>query len=148
MRSLLPQVIRKAEVGWKKQQFVEIGKEQSPETIEALRRRAPRQAELLEELNKANAPLPAAEILRRLSLNATTLRALAKRGLVKITERAVVRDPHAGEEFVLAPELLLNEEQTAGFAEVARARSSPETANPILPHAGTGTGHTEVCSHA
>ena len=57
MRSLLPQVIRKAEVGWKKQQFVELGAEQSPDTIDALRRRAPRQAELLAELKKANAPL-------------------------------------------------------------------------------------------
>ncbi len=148
MRSLLPQVIRKAEVGWKKQQFVEIGAEQSPETIEALRRRAPRQAELLEELNKANAPLPVADVLRRLSLNATTLRALAKRGLVKITERAVVRDPHAGEEFVPAPELVLNEEQTAAFAEVARAISSPETAKPILLHGVTGSGKTEIYLHA
>src|SRR5207244_8092548 len=148
MRSLLPQVIRKAEVGWKKQQFVEIGAEQSSETIEALRRRAPRQAELLEELNKANAPLPAAEILRRLSLNATTLRALAKRGLVKITERAVVRDPHAGEEFVPAPELVLNEEQAAAFAEIERAIASPKTAKPVLLHGVTGSGKTEIYLHA
>ncbi|PYK78810.1 MAG: primosomal protein N' [Verrucomicrobia bacterium] len=148
MRSLLPQVIRKAEVGWKKQQFVESGAAQSPETIEALRRRAPRQAELLAELNKANAPLPVAEILRLLSLNAATLRALAKRGLVKITERAVVRDPHAGEEFVPAPELVLNEEQTAAFAEIARAIASPETARPILLHGVTGSGKTEIYLHA
>jgi primosomal protein N' (replication factor Y) len=93
-------------------------------------------------LNKANAPLPVADVLRRLSLNATTLRALAKRDLVKITERAVVRDPHAGEEFVPAPELVLNEEQTAAFAEVARAISSPETAKPILLHGVTGSGKT------
>src|SRR5213075_208573 len=67
MRSLLPQVIRKAEVGWKKQQFVESGAAQSPETIEALRRRAPRQAELLAELDKADAPLPVAEIARAIA---------------------------------------------------------------------------------
>src|SRR5438477_2907668 len=69
MRSLLPQVIRRAEVGWKKQQFVEIGSNIAAETIEALRRRAPRQAELLEELGKGQVAVPVAEILRRLSLN-------------------------------------------------------------------------------
>ena len=48
MRSLLPQVIRSAEVGWKKQLFVTAAKQISAEEIEKLRRRAPRQAELLE----------------------------------------------------------------------------------------------------
>src|SRR5437588_195843 len=62
MRSLLPQVIRRAEVGWKKQQFVEIGSTASGEAIDALRRRAPRQAELLEELGKLKGPGPAAEV--------------------------------------------------------------------------------------
>src|SRR5438874_12625383 len=58
MRSLLPQVIRKAEVGWKKQQFVEIGGDVPGETLESLRKRAPRQAELLEQLAKADTAVP------------------------------------------------------------------------------------------
>src|SRR5882762_11854878 len=60
MRSLLPQVIRRAEVGWKKQQFVQIGSTVPGEVIDALRRRAPRQAELLEELRKTSEPIPVA----------------------------------------------------------------------------------------
>src|SRR3982750_130314 len=43
MRSLLPQVIRRAEVGWKKQQFVQISSSVSADTLATMRRRAPRQ---------------------------------------------------------------------------------------------------------
>src|SRR6266480_7246172 len=50
MRSLLPQVIRRAEIGWKKQLFVQPGPKIVNEELEKLRRRAPRQAELLEAI--------------------------------------------------------------------------------------------------
>src|SRR5881227_2464977 len=65
MRSLLPQVIRRAEVGWKKQLFVTAAKEIAPEEIEKLRRRAPKQAELLEAVSKLRQPIAAAELLRQ-----------------------------------------------------------------------------------
>ena len=51
MRSLLPQVIRKAEVGWKKQLFVQPGRKIDPGALDKLRKRAPRQAELLEAID-------------------------------------------------------------------------------------------------
>ncbi len=148
MRSFLPQVIRRAEVGWKKQQFVEIASEIPDETLETVRRRAPRQGELLDELEKLKATVPVAEILRRLALNATTLHALAKRGLVKLTEEAVARDPHAGEQFIENPELVLNEEQTAAFKKILIALGAPEKARPILLHGVTGSGKTEIYLHA
>src|SRR5437764_4225657 len=81
MRSLLPQVIRKAELGWKKQLFVRLGREASEDELEKLRKRAPRQAELLDATAQLTTPITAAELLRRTSLDNQTLRALAKRGL-------------------------------------------------------------------
>src|ERR1043165_7153876 len=77
MRSILPQVIRRAEVGWKKQLFVRATHAVSPEEIEKLRKRAPRQAELLEAVLNLKSPLPAADLLRQTSLDNQTLRALA-----------------------------------------------------------------------
>src|SRR5439155_20469948 len=100
MRSLLPQVIRRAEVTWKKQLFVSAAKEIAPEEIEKLRRRAPRQAELLEAVSKLQKPTAAAELLRKTSLDNQTLRALEKRGFVILRAEAVARDPHAEEEFI------------------------------------------------
>src|SRR5438132_6330057 len=144
MRSLLRQVIRRAEVGWKKQQFVQISSSVSAEILAAMRRRAPRQAELLDELSKLAAPAPVAEILARLSLNPSTLQALVKRGFAKLHEAAVPRDPHGDERFVISPELTLNEEQCSALAKIISAITSPEEAKPILLQGVTGSGKTEI----
>ena len=64
MRSLLTQVIRRAEVGWKKQLFVRPVRGIGNREIEKLRRRAPRQAELLEAISRLEAPVRAADLLR------------------------------------------------------------------------------------
>src|SRR5580765_7690811 len=84
MRSLLPQVIRRAEVGWKKQLFVQPGRKIDKNEVEKLRKRAPRQAELLEAISRLETPMRAADLLRRVSLDNQTLRALVKRGLAEL----------------------------------------------------------------
>src|SRR5256885_16481011 len=57
MRSLLPQVIRRAEVGWKKQLVVYPQAKIDIEQLEKLRKRAPRQAELLDAIAELNEPI-------------------------------------------------------------------------------------------
>src|SRR5256714_1489723 len=144
MRSLLPQVIRRAEVGWKKQLFVNAAKEIGTEEIDKLPRRAPKQAELLEAIPKLQKPVAAAELLRQTSLDNQTLRALEKRGFVVLREEAVARDPHADEQFIASTDLTLNDEQAAALAAVAETLAAPEQAKPILLHGVTGSGKTEI----
>ncbi|MEO7723187.1 MAG: primosomal protein N', partial [Chthoniobacterales bacterium] len=144
MRSLLPQVIRKAEVGWKKQLFVSPSRVASPDEIEKLRRRAPRQAELLEAVARLRAPIVAAELLRQTSLDNGTLRALVRRGFAELREQAVARDPHGTEEFIADADLPMNEEQTAALKLIESALENPATHPPILLHGVTGSGKTEV----
>jgi primosomal protein N' (replication factor Y) len=144
MRSMLPQVIRHAEVGWRKQLFVTAAREITPEEIEKLRRRAPRQAELLEAIARLSQPVAAAELLRQQSLDNQTLRVLVKRGFARLNEQAIPRDPHADEEFIATANLTLNEEQTAALAVVEEALSALEKVHPILLHGVTGSGKTEI----
>jgi primosomal protein N' (replication factor Y) len=144
MRSLLPQVIRRAEVGWKKQLFVQPARKIDNDEIGKLRRRAPRQAELLEVISRLEAPMRAADLLRQTALDNQTLRALVKRGLAELREEAVVRDPHADEQFIATSNLVLNPEQSLALKEIAQALGSPESARPILLHGVTGSGKTEI----
>ena len=144
MRSLLPQVIRRAEVGWKKQLFVQPGGEIDKNEIEKLRKRAPRQAELLEAISRLETPMRAADFLRRISLDNQTLRALVKRGLAELREEAVLRDPHGDEQFIATSNLVLNDEQSRALKEITEGLDSPENARPILLHGVTGSGKTEI----
>ncbi len=144
MRSLLPQVVRRAEVGWKKQAFVRAARKIDNEELEKLRRRAPRQAELLEAISKLPAPIPAADLLRQTSLDNATLRALVKRGLVELRDETVERDPHREEEFLATANLELNAEQVIALKQVNDALANPESAKPILLHGVTGSGKTEI----
>jgi len=144
MRSLLPQVIRRAEVGWKKQLFVRPARKIDNEEIEKLRKRAPRQAELLEVIAQLEGAMRAADLLRHTSLDNQTLRALVRRGLAELHEEAAVRDPHADEQFIATSNLALNDEQSLALKGITQALDSPENARPILLHGVTGSGKTEI----
>src|SRR5437773_7454090 len=65
---MLPQMSRRAEIGWKKQFFVQPERKVDREEVEKLRRRAPRQAELLDAISKLETPIRAADLLRQTAL--------------------------------------------------------------------------------
>src|SRR4029434_5588753 len=112
--------------------------------LETVRKREPRQPELLEAVSRLDALTRASHLLRQTSLDNQTLRALAKRGLVELREEAVVRDPHADEQFIATSNLTLNQEQTHALKEITQTLDSPEKSRPILLHGVTGSGKTEI----
>ncbi|MFL6538406.1 MAG: primosomal protein N', partial [Chthoniobacterales bacterium] len=143
-RTMLPQVIRRAEVSWKKQLFVKPAREIRDEDVEQLRRRAPRQAELLAYIATLTVPTAAAEVLRKTQLDNAALRGLEKRGFIELSKEAVTRDPHADEQFIATTQLTLNSEQSAAMTLVAESLAIAERALPILLHGVTGSGKTEI----
>lgn len=111
--------------------------------LAGLAERAPRQAEIIEELMAADGgPIPVAE------LNRSAVTTLAKKGLVRIEEKALRRNPYeeawsdAGEEFLT----LTDDQQTV----LGRIREGLEKGafREILLRGVTGSGKTEVYLHA
>jgi primosomal protein N' (replication factor Y) len=142
LRTVLPQVIRRAEVGALQQQAVELVRAVAAQEIEGLRRRAPRQAGVLETLQTTSEPMLLRQLEEALPGCRDAVQGLEKRGLVRTFRQTVERDPHAGETFLPTTPLPLNAEQTAALAAVEAAMSAPK--KPILLHGITGSGKTEV----
>lgn len=111
--------------------------------LATLLERAPRQAEVIEELMAADGgPLPVAD-LQRGSVNA-----LQKKGLVRIEQEAVRRTPYteawsgAGAEF-----LALTADQQAVFERISAGLATGRF-HELLLRGVTGSGKTEVYLHA
>jgi primosomal protein N' (replication factor Y) len=164
MKSVLPQVIRKAEIGHKMQRFARLGRKLSAEEIETLEKRAPLQAAAVRFLAEAKAPVAVTQLLEKCDATHQVVSALEKKGLIVTEDAKVERDPFRQETFVAAGPLDMNAEQLAVFERVKAAlhpkspspSSSPSTGGedgkekqvpvprPILLHGVTGSGKTEI----
>ncbi len=146
MRSVLPQVIRAAEVEHKKQLFARLLRQPEPEQWAALERKAPRQAEVLTVLAAAgDRPLPAADLSRQCGATHQTLQALARAGWISLADETVARDPYEDETFLAGTRETLTGEQEIAMAKVRAALDAPAAEKkPILLHGVTGSGKTEV----
>jgi primosomal protein N' (replication factor Y) len=153
LRSVLPQVIRKAEITHKKMLFARLLRPLPDDELSALEKKAPTQAAALEFLKTTGAPVAVSELLKRCGASHQAVQALAKKGLVAVEDETVMRDPHRNEIFLHAPKLELNAEQAAVFGEIQRAiepsagageTSAFQLPLPFLLHGVTGSGKTEI----
>ncbi len=146
MRSVLPQVIRDAEVGDKKQLFARLVRPPTTEEIAALQKRAPRQAEVVQALQAADGePLQVAALAKTCGATHQTVQALVKAGLVETTATAVARDPYEKETFVANSNQTLTTEQAEALRIIHATLDAPAgEKKPVLLFGVTGSGKTEV----
>jgi primosomal protein N' (replication factor Y) len=147
MRTILPGVIRKAEIGHKTRIAARLAREVTDEEIAALEKRAPGQAAVVSALRDAGAAMRITELSAQCAVTHQTLRALEKKGLVVLESEKVARDPYGEESFVASEKLALNAEQAAVFARVQAAIAQNHTdpaPKPLLLHGVTGSGKTEI----
>ena len=149
MRSVLPQVVRKGNFGFKQQLAARLTRPVDDALLAELERRAPKQAAIVDTLRNVAADEGAkpgsmlvSRLLRDAGADRAALTALVHKGLLVTESETVSRDPHDGETFVLAAPHPLNAEQVMVFEHVCAALDKPE--KPILLYGVTGSGKTEI----
>ncbi len=137
-RAVLPVVVRKAEVSHKMRAFVELAGPVEDDALDALRRKAPRQAGVIDALVLAGGALEVAGLTGM----RPAIKALEKLKLVSVTNRKVGRDPEGT--YLASPELAMNPEQSEALQIICAAIDAPEKSKPVLLLGVTGSGKTEV----
>ena len=141
IRCLLPETVRQENTAEKMRKMVYLEKTPAREELDALYRKAPRQAQMLDYFSSAkqqSAPLAA---FGAGALNVA--RNLEAKGFISLKEEAVHRDPSTGEQFVPTQPMKLNSQQQKALEEIT-AMCTAERKKPVLLQGVTGSGKTEV----
>jgi primosomal protein N' (replication factor Y) len=140
VKCALPEVVRKAKISWKERQYVKPGKI-SAEVLTKLRKRAPKQARVLEILQKSGGMF-VFKLVKLADTDDATVKRLAEKGYVQLSEQIDDRDPFGGEVFLPSEPLTLTSEQAKALDLCNAATANPE--KPVLIHGVTGSGKTEI----
>jgi primosomal protein N' (replication factor Y) len=147
LRTILPQVVRNAEVKEKTALFARLAEKPvqlDKEALERMAKRAPKQAGVIDFLMGQSEPVAVTELMKECGVTRSTLEQMRERGVIALDRQAVQRDPYRDETFLHAPQLDMNAEQLAAFERIAAAVREPATHLPILVHGVTGSGKTEL----
>ncbi len=154
IRSILPEAVRTEDNSAKTRRIATAVENISPEDLEKLEKRAPKQYAILTILQAAeNRTLPTADLGDN---SAPSLKSLASKGLIDITTEEVRRDPEADETIIPSEPLVLNDQQQKAFDLISASlrdlsssavKNSPSPSLPPSPNlllGVTGSGKTEV----
>jgi primosomal protein N' (replication factor Y) len=113
------------------------------EAAELRKKRAEKQADLLEFLARQSVPVPWAEARKNINGNKAVADALGSKGLITFERVEVRRDPLAGQVITPTRSLTPTEAQRAAL-EAVKANLSGGRGGVFLLHGVTGSGKTEV----
>ncbi|ETT63404.1 primosomal protein N' [Paenibacillus sp. FSL R7-277] len=137
----------KDKMGKKKLKAVDlaIGLSAARESLSSFPARSARQKEVLSYLidMEAMLPMPLKDILAILQVTAGTLKTLADKGYIEISEIEVYRDPYRGRDFKPSTPLPLTAEQERVYERIV-GTVEQQTHEVFLLHGVTGSGKTEI----
>ncbi len=144
LRCVLPRAVREAGHAPLKRQFAALAGEVSAGEIDAVRKRAPRQAALLEALQSSGGAVSVARLAAEVGGAGAALKALERCGLIRITSEEVRRAPGGSQEYVVSKPPVLSAEQENALEKLRPALLDPTDHRPIVLKGITGSGKTEV----
>ncbi len=142
IRCIVPESVRREKHEEKTRKVIILQNLPNDDDLNKLNARAPKQASILRYLHadeEKRAPL--ADLGGSSALQ--VCRALEKRGLVRIEDEAIHRDPAGSETFALSQPLELNEEQANALQTILSVFDNGDS-KPMLLQGVTGSGKTEV----
>ncbi len=150
LETMIPAAIRKG-MKPKTRRYISKGKAPTTEELEALSKRAPKQADILRFIRQQVKPLPRADILKAMKISASACDALVAKGFLRETdteeERVAYEDELGSQEAVASVSPTLTDEQQAAVTSIHSAIAADAFSVRLL-HGVTGSGKTEVYLHA
>jgi primosomal protein N' (replication factor Y) len=143
IRSLLPEAVRSEENSAKTRRIAVLDAALTPEVMEKLAKRAPRQHAILTLL--AHSPGLRMAVTDLGDGSAPALKSMEKTGLLRLEGEEVRRDPEADgvDEVLESPTLALNADQQRALDAILASLQCPSP-KPFLLLGVTGSGKTEV----